>query len=102
MKIAATLYWISDQRIACLSKQLDLPVLPRTGEFIKIRNQELGDYFAFKVTEVTHREEDIPDIKLRIDYYPEDDLPDDQYFESDVNTYVAEGWTLESTKNRIC
>lgn len=102
MKIDATLYWVSDQRIARLSKQLDLPVLPRTGEFIKIRNQVLGDYFAFMVTEVTHREARIPEIRLRIDYRPGDDLPADQDLESDINTYVAEGWTLESLKKKTC
>ena len=100
MKIDATLYWVSDQRIACLSKQLDLPVLPRTGEFIKIRNQKLGDYFAFMVTEVTHREGRIPEIRLRIDYRPGDDLPADPDLESDINTYVAEGWTLASLKKK--
>lgn len=102
MKIDATLYWVSDQRIARLSKQLDLPVLPRTGEFIKIRNQVLGDYFAFEVTEVTHREGRIPEIRLRINYHPGDDLPDDQSLESDINTYVAEGWFLESLKKKTC
>lgn len=100
MKIDATLYWVSDQRIACLVKRLDLPVLPRTGEFIKIRNQVLGDYFAFMVTEVVHREGRIPEIRVRIDHHPGDDLPDDQGLESDANTYVAEGWKLESLKNR--
>ena len=98
MKIDATLYWVSDQRIACLVKRLDLPVLPRTSEFIKIRNQKLGDYFAFMVTEVVHREGQIPEIILRTNDRPGDDLPADQDLESDINTYVVEGWTLASLK----
>jgi hypothetical protein len=89
--------WLATKtRWAHLIKTVSMPALPRVGEFVKFRNDKMGDYFAFKVSHVTHREsgqievgtELLDNIDERM-YSFDDEAEFDEYFAS----YVAEGWS---------
>jgi hypothetical protein len=94
------LYLVSRSRIARLQKRLSFSVLPRLREFVKVRNREEGDYFAFSVVQVTHREDDVPELWLQltslvggrsvVSFVEDDEL--DEFIES----YKQEGWNLVS------
>ena len=65
---------------------------------MKFRNEKLGDYFAFEVTQVTHREGGQVEIQTDLldnvnqrmySFEEEEDL--DEYF----CAYLAEGWRCE-------
>ena len=43
---------------------VEFSVLPRIGEWVKLKNAEMGDYFSFRVEEITHREGFGPEIRL--------------------------------------
>lgn len=102
--IDVALYFDTETRIIRLEKRICLPLLPRVGESIKFANSELGDYFAFTVEQVTHRENGIPEIwattheltewKTKRCHWDTDDL------DSDVSSYLEEGWTLKSDKTK--
>jgi hypothetical protein len=70
-------------------------VVPRVGEFVKFDNKEQGDYFAWRVTQVTYREsgkievwtELLNDVDNR-GYSFEAEQEFDEYLKS----YIAEGW----------
>ena len=100
IEIDVALYLRTETRIALLEKRITLPVLPRVGESIKFTNSELGEYFAFTVEQVTHRENGIPeiwattrqitDMKTKESSWHEEDL------DGDITTYVKEGWQLKT------
>lgn len=101
-----TMYLISKSRIVRLYKILKFETLPRMGEFLKIRNKKLGDYFSFSITQIIQREDDIPEIwiqmtslvnrKSLISFWPEEEL--DEY----MSSYQEEGWELLSdAENKI-
>jgi len=55
--IAEFSIWIaSKSKLAHLSKEIELNVLPRVGEFIKFKNDEVGDYFAWEIRQITYHE----------------------------------------------
>jgi hypothetical protein len=56
MDVVVDIYLASPTRWAHLRRTLDLHAVPRVGEHLKLRNAEMGDYFPFRVVEVTHRE----------------------------------------------
>jgi hypothetical protein len=95
-----SLYLVSRIRLARLQKTLAFSALPRLREYVKVRNREQGDYFAFSVVQITHREECPPELWLHltrfvdgrsvIDFFEDEDL--DEYIES----YKQEGWLLAS------
>ncbi|XPS88377.1 uncharacterized protein Dvar_63960 [Desulfosarcina variabilis str. Montpellier] len=68
--------------------------------WVKLKNEKMGDYFPFRIAEVTHREGSLPEKMLQplmeneteYEYFEEDEL--DEYIES----YKIEGWSLESVK----
>jgi hypothetical protein len=77
---------------------IGMPVVPRVGEFVKFSNAKNGDYFAWKVSQVTYREngsievwtELLEDIDNRgFSFETEDEF--DDFFQS----YVAENWRCE-------
>ncbi len=43
-------------RWAHLTKVITLPAVPRVGEFVRFLNATQGEYFAWKVTQVTYHE----------------------------------------------
>jgi hypothetical protein len=97
-------YLDSETRLVLLEKYIDFHAMPRVGEFVKFINAEMGDYFAFRIDEVTHREGHEPALGLdrlpprdgRQAAFNEDDL--DEYTDS----YLAEGWLQRSTVSNHC
>lgn len=67
---------------------------PRVGEWVKLRNEEHGNYFAIRIAEVTHIEKEGVDVMLEALDLEEEEL--DEY----VASYKAEGWLHKSTKPR--
>jgi hypothetical protein len=98
--VDVSLYLVSRARIARLEKTLAFSGLPRVREFVKVRNREQGDYFAFMVVQVTHREGGPPELWLHltsfvggrsvIDFFEDAEL--DEYVEG----YRQEGWISAS------
>ena len=69
--------------------------IPRIGEFVKFTNNKQGDYFSWKVTEITYRESGDIDIRTELldnvdnrgySFETEDEF--DAYYQS----YLHEGW----------
>jgi hypothetical protein len=95
-----SLYLASRDRLARLQKAIAFAVLPRVREFVKVRNREQGDYFAFSVVQVTHREGGPPELWLQltsvvggrsvVSFIEDGEL--DEY----VAGYKQEGWVLAS------
>lgn len=88
--------WIATKaRWAHLTKVIAMPAVPRVGEFIKFNNAVLGNYFAFRVSEVTYREggrievwtELLNNIDNRM-YSFEEESEFDEYY----STHIEEGW----------
>ncbi len=77
-----------------------MPVVPRIGEFVKFKNEEMGDYFGFEVIEVAYREtgeiEIMTDLLNNIDgrMYSFDD-EDEEEFGEYYQSYLREGWMSE-------
>ncbi len=95
-----SLYLASRGRLARLQKSVAFAVLPRTREFVKLRNREQGDYFAFTVVQVTHREGGPPELWLQLTSFVEGRsvvsfIPDEELDEY-VAGYQQEGWALAS------
>jgi hypothetical protein len=100
IEVDVCLYIASHARVARLQKLLGFVVLPRLGEFVKIRNREQGDYFAFTVAQVTHKEGGPPELWLELTTAVGDrsmvDLFEDSELDEYVASYLREGWTLAS------
>ena len=81
-----------------LTKTISMVVVPRVGEYVKFQNEQMGDYFGWKVSQITYREsgsievwtELLDDIDGRR-YSFEEEKEFDEYFES----YLAEGWRCQ-------
>ena len=72
-----------------------MPVVPRVGEFVKFKNNAVGEYFPYKVKQVTYREtgeiEVWTELLENVDergYSFEQEEEFDEYFAS----YLAQGW----------
>jgi hypothetical protein len=82
-----------------LERMMPFAALPREGESVKFANRIMGDYCAFRVDELTHREGSEPELMLEkwkkspTEYEYLDEAELDEY----VASYVAEGWRHEST-----
>ena len=103
VEVDAVMYLVSSERIARLEKCMPFSVMPRVGEFVKINNREEGDYFAFQVTQVTHRESSSrPEIWLRlmalVNGVSQEDLLSNEALDTFSKSYVVEDWTLVSCK----
>jgi hypothetical protein len=95
MNIEFSIWLASKTRWAQLTKLIPMPLVPRVGEYMKLDNARMGDYFAWKVTQVTYRESGEIEVWTELlndaegrgySFESEDEL--DEYFES----YLAEGW----------
>ena len=94
------LYLASESRFAFLQKEVEFHSLPREGEWLKLRNKDKGDYFAFWVKEVTHREGGLPELMLDVLRCSETEyeLFEEHELDEYIASYVAEGWLLKSCK----
>lgn len=97
-----SLYLISRERIILLQKVVGFHVLPRLYEFIKVRNEKDGDYFAYQITQVTHREGDLPELWAMVASFTEGksivSFFDDGELDGLSKSYADEGWTVRSSK----
>ena len=97
-----SLYMVSKERIVRLQKTLSFVAFPRVHEFLKVHNATMGDYVAFEIVQVTHREGAIPEIwicstsredgKTVISFFQNDEI--DEW----VNGYMTKGWEICSSK----
>jgi len=96
--IEFSIWLASKTRWAHLTKTIEMPVVPRVGEFVKFGNKKQGDYFAWRVTQVTYRESG------QIEVWTEllDNIDDRRYsfeteeeFDQYVNSYIAEDWRCD-------
>jgi hypothetical protein len=91
--------WLgSKSRWAHLTKTISMPAVPTVGEFLKFHNAEVGDYFAWQVSEATYREPGKIEVSTELldnidkcGYSFEEEQEFDVYF----NSYNAEGWQCE-------
>jgi hypothetical protein len=100
-----SLYLVSRARIARLQKTVAFATLPRAREFVKLRNRTQGDYFAFTVVQVTHREDGPPELWLQLTTFVGGrsvvDFIEDAELDDCAEGYRQEGWVLSSvTPNR--
>ena len=94
------MYMATPKRLVRLTKRMSFSTLPRLNEFIKVKNESLGDYFAFLVVQVTHKEDGSPELwihtssfvdgRSQISFWPEEELDDW------ISSYAKEGWELQS------
>lgn len=92
------MYLASDVRLASLEKTVNFVAMPRAGEFIRFNNKKMGDYFDFAVDDVTHVEDEDPEITLELwrDENGYNLLEDETELDEYVESYEAEGWNLLS------
>lgn len=92
--------WMASKELwGHLVKSIDLHVVPRVGEYIKFNNAQVGDYFAWKITEVTYREKGTIEISTEL----LDNVNNRMYsFETNeefyeyYNSYLSNGWKAEN------
>ncbi len=101
ISVSISLYLESTTRLARLEKIVEFHALPRTDEYVKLRNREMGDYFAFQVTQVTHRELGLVNIRLREPLGDSDDRRDEAELDEWIQSYIRESWTHCSTSARL-
>jgi hypothetical protein len=97
-EIEFSIWLASKTRWTHLTNRISMASVPRVGEYMKFRNAELGDYFAWRVTEVTYREGGIVEISTEL----LDDIDGRGYsfeaeeeFDDYLKSYMAEGWRCE-------
>lgn len=78
-----------------LCKVISMPVVPRVGEYIKFSNKKVGDYFPWKVTEITYLESGQIEVWTELLDNVDDrgySFEDESEFEEYYNSYLQEGW----------
>ena len=94
--LTVSIYLASKTRWVHLEKAIRLPAVPRVGEWLKLSNSEIGDYFAWRVAEVTYRESGPVEIMTELldalggrGYSFGEESECDEY----VRSYLVCGWT---------
>ncbi len=64
--ISIHIYLASPTRWIHLTRQLEMPAVPRVGEFLKLHNDRAGDSFAWKVSQVTHHESGVIEVMTEL------------------------------------
>ncbi|HEY4184594.1 MAG TPA: hypothetical protein VGP07_05960 [Polyangia bacterium] len=98
MDVDFSIYLATKTRWAHLEKRVSLPGIPRVGEFVKFRNAEMGDYFAFEVASVTYREVGAVEVMTELlDNVDGRMYSFDEEHELDgyVASFLREGWRCE-------
>lgn len=95
IEIEFSIWLASKTKWVHLTKNISLASVPRVGEFIKLNNNTVGDYFTWEVKDVTYQENGIIQVSTEllnnIDermYSFEDDAEFIEYF----NSYLKAGW----------
>ena len=94
--LSVSIYLASKTRWVHLQKTIRLHAVPRVGEWLKLSNDEMGEYFGWRVEEVTYRESGQIEIRTGLlddvdgrGYSFESESELDEYSDS----YRACGWT---------
>ena len=72
--------------------------MPRVGEFLKLANRKVGDYFSWEVTDVTYREGGSVEIATELLENIQDrgfSFETEEEFDEYLNSYIAEGWRCD-------
>ena len=90
-----SIYIASPTRWAHLVKTIAMSVVPRVGDFVKFVNDEAGDYFSFRVAQVTFRE--TGQIEVMMELLDDVDgrgfsFEDEDELDELVESYLLEGW----------
>ena len=95
MEVEFSIWLATKTRWAHLRKVIDVPTMPRVGEFMKFKNEVVGDYFGFRISQITYRETGSIEVWTELldnidnrQYSFEEESEFDEYFQS----YLAEGW----------
>lgn len=96
--VLVTMYLGSPTTLVRLEKQIQLPALPRAGEWMKFENQQEGDHILYQVRDVIYRERGNPSIVLEFlkdgpSHYL---LLEEDELSEFIASYVAEGWVRKS------
>lgn len=93
--VECSIWLASRTRWVHLTKVMALPAVPRVGEWLKFRNETMGDHFGWRVTEVTYRERGPVEVWTHL----LDDADGRGYsfeteeeFDECYGSYLAEGW----------
>jgi hypothetical protein len=107
MEIEFSIWLASKTRWAHLTKVISMPTVPRVGEFMKFRNEKVGDYFAFEVIQVTYREVGPLEVSTELLDNTDDRMysfEEEPEFDEYLNSYLKEGWRSDrgvGPNNRI-
>ena len=96
IELVVSIYIASKTRWAHLEKPVRLPVVPRVGEWLKLTNPVMGDYFGWCVAEVTYRESG--GVEVMTELLDATDgrgysFEEEQEFDECLRSYQACGWT---------
>jgi hypothetical protein len=64
IRCSVNLHLDAPSRLCRPEKTIEFHAMPRTGEWPKLVNDTMGDYFGFQIAEITHREGAILEITL--------------------------------------
>lgn len=99
--IEFSIWLASKTRWAHLTKTISMPTVPRVGEFVKFRNTQVGDYFAWPITQVMYRESGEVEVWTELlenlddrEYSFETEAEFDEYLQS----YLAEAWQCDQVR----
>ncbi|OAN19876.1 hypothetical protein A3K86_00030 [Photobacterium jeanii] len=95
IEIEFSIWLASKENWVHLTKNIKFPSVPRVGEYVKFSSASLGDYFSWRVTQVTYRENGYVEVWTEL----LDNIDDRMYsFEDDCDfqeyllAYQTEGW----------
>jgi hypothetical protein len=91
-----SIYLASKTRWVHLEKTIRLAAVPRVGEWLKLSNDVVGDYFGWRIEAVTYRESGV--IELMTDLLDDIDgrgysFEEESEFDAYFHSYLECGWT---------
>jgi hypothetical protein len=98
MDIEFSMWLATRTRWAHLTKIVAMPGIPRVGDYVKFRNDKVGDYFAFRVSQVTYREEGLVEVWTDLFENTDDRMysfEEEHEFDEYLGSYLLEGWRCE-------
>ena len=98
MDVEFSIWLASKTKWAHLSKTISMVAIPRVGEFMKFQNKEVGDYFAFEVSQVTYHENGHIEVWTELLGNIDDRMysfEEEEDFDEHFASFLAEGWKCE-------
>ena len=96
IEIEFHIYLASTTRWVHMVKLIEFAAVPRVGDFVKFQNGEVGDNYAWDVTDVTFREPGKIEVTMGLLNNVDDrwySFEDEAEFNEYCNSYIAEGWS---------